>query len=356
MGDRLLVGGLKAGDTPDTPSPTMLTIDAAGSQKPVPLNPQSPYLRRSPAGTRSPPTAPGSSRSAGRTAARTRTSRWTTWSGHCRRRRRAAAELLRVRRLRAPVTWSTRSSLLRRCRWWAAGAAPRPASTRRSGPSPTASGPVRSPPAPHWRAPPPSSSGRAEPPVTATAFSSPAPPCTWTRGSTRPPRCGGRPESTPAGTASTCPAPAPTARRSLAQCSPADGSCLVAGPGGRPARAVGPARDTATAQAGLPAIGVGDQDVIPRPMSAGPHSLVVSPSAQTERGPQQHGRGLGHVGRTHRPARRGRSGRRPPLRRDATDRRCRSEPLRRPLAGVGTGQTAGTSAGRPNVSNKRRSK
>jgi len=43
MGDRVLVGGLKAGDTPDTPSPTMLTIDAAGSQTPVPLNPQSPY-------------------------------------------------------------------------------------------------------------------------------------------------------------------------------------------------------------------------------------------------------------------------------------------------------------------------
>ena len=43
MGDRLLVGGLKAGDTPETPSPAMLTIDAAGTQTPVPLNPQSPY-------------------------------------------------------------------------------------------------------------------------------------------------------------------------------------------------------------------------------------------------------------------------------------------------------------------------
>ena len=43
MGDRLLVGGLKAGDTPETPSPVMLTIDAAGAQTTVPLNPQSPY-------------------------------------------------------------------------------------------------------------------------------------------------------------------------------------------------------------------------------------------------------------------------------------------------------------------------
>ena len=43
MGNRVLVGGLKTGDTPDTPSPTMLTIDAAGSQTPIPLNPQSPY-------------------------------------------------------------------------------------------------------------------------------------------------------------------------------------------------------------------------------------------------------------------------------------------------------------------------
>ena len=43
MGDRLLVGGLRAGDTTETPSPAMLTIDAAGTQTPVPLNPQSPY-------------------------------------------------------------------------------------------------------------------------------------------------------------------------------------------------------------------------------------------------------------------------------------------------------------------------
>jgi hypothetical protein len=43
MGERLLVGALKAGDTPDTPSPAMLTIDAAGTQTPVPLKPQSPY-------------------------------------------------------------------------------------------------------------------------------------------------------------------------------------------------------------------------------------------------------------------------------------------------------------------------
>ncbi len=43
MGDRLLVGGLQAGATPDTPSPVMLVIDAAGAQTPVPLKPQSPY-------------------------------------------------------------------------------------------------------------------------------------------------------------------------------------------------------------------------------------------------------------------------------------------------------------------------
>src|SRR5690349_13418878 len=43
MGDRLLVGALKAGDTPDTPSPAMLTIGADGGQRPIPLTPQSPY-------------------------------------------------------------------------------------------------------------------------------------------------------------------------------------------------------------------------------------------------------------------------------------------------------------------------
>jgi hypothetical protein len=43
MGDRLLVGALKAGDTPDTPSPAMLTIGADGAQTPIPLTPQSPY-------------------------------------------------------------------------------------------------------------------------------------------------------------------------------------------------------------------------------------------------------------------------------------------------------------------------
>ena len=43
MGDRLLVGGLQAGATPDTPSPVMLAIDAAGAQTPVPLKPRSPY-------------------------------------------------------------------------------------------------------------------------------------------------------------------------------------------------------------------------------------------------------------------------------------------------------------------------
>jgi hypothetical protein len=43
MGNRLLVGGLKAGDTPDNPSPTMLTIDGAGAQTPMSLRPQSPY-------------------------------------------------------------------------------------------------------------------------------------------------------------------------------------------------------------------------------------------------------------------------------------------------------------------------
>ena len=43
MGDRLLVGALKAGDTPETPSPAMLTIGADGGQTPIPLTPQSPY-------------------------------------------------------------------------------------------------------------------------------------------------------------------------------------------------------------------------------------------------------------------------------------------------------------------------
>lgn len=43
MGDRLLVGALKAGATPETPSPAMLLVDASGAQTPVPLTPQSPY-------------------------------------------------------------------------------------------------------------------------------------------------------------------------------------------------------------------------------------------------------------------------------------------------------------------------
>jgi hypothetical protein len=43
MGDRLLVGALEAGATPDTPSPALLTIGADGTQTPVPLAPQSPY-------------------------------------------------------------------------------------------------------------------------------------------------------------------------------------------------------------------------------------------------------------------------------------------------------------------------
>jgi hypothetical protein len=43
MGDRLLVGGLKAGDTPETPSPVMLVLDAGDILKSVPLMPKSPY-------------------------------------------------------------------------------------------------------------------------------------------------------------------------------------------------------------------------------------------------------------------------------------------------------------------------
>ena len=141
-----------------------------------------------------------------------------------------------------------------------------------------------------------------------------------------------------------------------AQCSAADGACLVTGQvDGR--LALWDLRgDTATAQAGLPAIGVGDQDVIPRPMWAGPHSLVVSPAAGQSVVLSNAAEGWALSARTDRAARRGRSGRRPPLRRDATDRRCRSEPLRRPVAGVADGQAAGTSAGRPKVSNRLRSK
>jgi hypothetical protein len=43
MGDRLLVGGLKAGDTPETPSPVMLVLDAGDILESVPLMPKSPY-------------------------------------------------------------------------------------------------------------------------------------------------------------------------------------------------------------------------------------------------------------------------------------------------------------------------
>ena len=43
MGDRLLVGGLKAGDTPETPSPVMLILDAGDISQSVPLTPKSPY-------------------------------------------------------------------------------------------------------------------------------------------------------------------------------------------------------------------------------------------------------------------------------------------------------------------------
>ncbi len=43
MADRLLVGGLKAGATPDTPAPVMLTIADTGAQTAISVNPQSPY-------------------------------------------------------------------------------------------------------------------------------------------------------------------------------------------------------------------------------------------------------------------------------------------------------------------------
>jgi hypothetical protein len=43
MGDRLLVGGLKAGDSPDTPSPVLLVLDSGDVSQSIPLTPKSPY-------------------------------------------------------------------------------------------------------------------------------------------------------------------------------------------------------------------------------------------------------------------------------------------------------------------------
>jgi hypothetical protein len=277
MGDRLLVGGLKAGDTPDTPSPTMLTIDAAGTQAPVPLNPQSPYapLARwysvATDGTRI--VAIGGANGGAHANVR-----WTTWAG-------TAAGVDELPQsfyafggwgagdlVDAVITpggeallgsWGGAKAGLDAAVWtfadrvWTrqdpAGTALESTATLLVGPrgaTRDGDGILVTGSALHL------DQGVAQ---TAAVWRSSGVNTGWRRIDL--PDHGTHSEAV------------------SAQCQGTDGSCLVTGQVDGRLALWDLHGDTATAQAGLPAIGVGDQDVIPRPMSAGPHSLVVSPSA-----------------------------------------------------------------------------
>ena len=277
MGDRVLVGGLKAGDTPDTPSPTMLTIDAAGSQTPVPLNPQSPYapLARwysvATDGTRI--VAIGGANGGAHANVR-----WTTWAG-------TAAGVDELPQsfyafggwgagdlVDAVITpggdalvgsWGGAKAGLDAAVWtfadrvWtrqeSAGTALESTATLLVGPrgaTGDGDGVLVTGSALHL------DQGVDQ---TAAVWRSSGVNTGWHRIDL--PGAGAHSEAV------------------SAQCSPADGSCLVTGQVDGRLALWDLHGDTATAQAGLPAIGVGDQDVIPRPMSAGPHTLVVSPAA-----------------------------------------------------------------------------
>ncbi len=276
LGDRLLVGGLKAGDTPDTPSPTMLTIDAGGTQTPVPLHPESPYapLARwysvATDGTRI--IAIGGANGGAHANVR-----WTTWAG-------TAAGVDELPQsfyafggwgagdlVDAVITpggdaligsWGGAKAGLDAAVWtladrtWTrqdpAGTALESTATLLVGPrgaTRDGDGLLVTGSALHL------DQGVDQ---TAAVWRSSGVNAGWHRIDL--PGAGSHSEAV------------------SAQCG-TDGACLVAGQvDGR--LALWDLRgDTATGQAGLPAIGVGDQDVIPRPMSAGPHSLVVSPAA-----------------------------------------------------------------------------
>src|SRR6478609_3208583 len=275
MGDRVLVGGLKAGDTPDTPSPTMLIIDAAGSRTPVPLNPQSPYapLARwysvATDGTRI--VAIGGANGGAHANVR-----WTAWAG-------TAAGVDELPQsfyafggwgagdlVDAVITpggdalvgsWGGAKAGLDAAVWtfadrvWtrqeSAGTALESTATLLVGPRGATGDGVRVT----------GSALHLDQGVdqTAAVWRSSGVSTGWHRIDL--PGAGAHSEAV------------------SAQCSPAAGSCLVTGQVDGRLALWDLHGDTATARAGLPTIGVGDQDVIPRPMSAGPVSLVVSPSA-----------------------------------------------------------------------------
>ena len=276
MGERLLVGGLKAGDTPDTPSPTMLTIDAGGAQTPVPLHPQSPYapLARwysvATDGTRI--IAIGGANGGAHANVR-----WTTWAGTA----TGVDELPQsfyafggwgagdlVDAVITPGgdaligSWGGAQAGLDAAVWtfadrtWTrqdpAGTALESTATLLVGPrgaTRDGDGLLVTGSALHL------DQGVDQ---TAAVWRSSGVNAGWHRIDL--PGAGSHSEAV------------------SAQCG-TDGACLVTGQvDGR--LALWDLRgDTATGPAGLPAIGVGDQDVVPRPMSAGPYSLVVSPAA-----------------------------------------------------------------------------
>jgi hypothetical protein len=277
MGDRLLVGGLRAGATPDTPSPTMLTIDAAGTLTPVPLNPQSPYapLARwysvATDGTRI--VAIGGANGGAHANVR-----WTTWAG-------TAAGVDELPQsfyafggwgagdlVDAVITpggealvgsWGGAKAGLDAAVWtfadrvWTrqdpAGTALESTATLLVGPrgaTGDGDGLLVTGSALHL------DQGVAQ---TAAVWRSSGVNTGWHRVD--------------------LPAAGTHSEAVSAQCSATAGSCLVTGQVDGRLALWDLQGDTATAQTGLPAIGVGDQDVIPRPMPAGPHSLVVSPSS-----------------------------------------------------------------------------
>lgn len=277
MGDRLLVGGLKAGDTPDTPSPTMLTIDAAGTQAPVPLNPQSPYasLARwysvASDGTRVIAIAGANGGAHGNV-------RWTTWAGTL----TGVEELPQsfyafggwgagdlVDAVITPGgdalvgSWGGAKAGLDAAVWtfadrvWTrqdpAGSALESTATLLVGPrgaTDDGDGILVTGSALHL------DQGVAQ---TAAVWRSSGVDAGWHRIDL--PGAGTHSEAV------------------SAQCRSTDGSCLVTGQVDGRLALWDLHGDTATTQTGLPAVGVGDQDVIPRPMTAGSHFLVVSPAA-----------------------------------------------------------------------------
>ena len=276
MGDRLLVGGLKAGDTPDTPSPALLTIDGAGTQTRVPLNPQSPYasLARwysvATDGTRIIAIGGANGGAHGNV-------RWTTWAGTT-----AGVDELPQSfyafggwgagdLVDAVITpggdalvgsWGGAKAGLDAAVWtfadrtWTrqdpAGTALESTATLLVGPrgaTGDGDGLLVTGSALHL------DQGVDQ---TAAVWRSSGVSAGWHRVDL--PGAGSHSEAV------------------SAHCG-TDGACLVAGQVDGQFALWDLRGDTATAQAGLPAVAVGDQDVIPRPMGAGAHPVVVSPAA-----------------------------------------------------------------------------